>query len=529
MQGTSSREASTATQSFVPQYEIREKFSRAMSDMYKKEVPLYGDLLEIVRGINREFMEKHPGLEDELGSLDRVSEERHGAIRLGKPEELATMARLFNVMGMVPVGYYDLSVANLPVHSTAFRPVDRDELAKNPFRVFTSLLRTDLLDEETRRQAEASLKDRQIFTPRTLELIEIHEAEGGLTPQQADGFIREALETFRWHSEARVSQEQYETFLKTSSLLADIASFKGPHINHLTPRVLDIIALHEKMQAMGIETIPEVQGPPAGWPILLQQTSFRALVETTRFPDGKGGFEEGRHRARFGEIEQRHTALKPKGMEIYDRLTAKGKEQGAELKKQGEEVYRARYQEMLAGIFDSEFPARTNEELRWQDLGYFTYELTEKGRTDTGVLAEARKAWKEQNQAGSGTDKPGVKNVAGGSGVAAENVAEGAGRHPGGGASTRNGSGLERQTRDILESLIGMGLVRAVPVTYEDFLPVSAAGIFKSNLDERSGLIESGQSSNRALLEEALGAEVGDYHALYREQEEESVRNILGQ
>ncbi len=492
MQGTSSKEASPATQTFVPQYEIREKFSRAMSDMYKKEVPLYGDLLEIVRGINREFMERNPGLEDELGSLDRVSEERHGAIRLGKPEELATMARLFNVMGMVPVGYYDLSVANLPVHSTAFRPVDKDELAKNPFRVFTSLLRTDLLDEETRRQAEASLRDRQIFTPGALELIEIHEAEGGLTPQQADDFIREALETFRWHNEARVPQEQYEDFLKVNSLLADITSFKGPHINHLTPRVLDIIALHGKMQEMGIETIPEVQGPPAGWPILLQQTSFRALVETTRFPDGQGGFEEGRHRARFGEIEQRHTALKPGGMEIYDRLTAKGKERGAELRKQGDEVYRARYQEMLAGIFEEEFPAKTNEELRRQDLGYFTYQLTEKGRKDTVALAEARDEWKERD------------------------------------ASTRNGSTLDGKTREILESLIGKGLVRAVPVTYEDFLPVSAAGIFKSNLDERSGQIESGQSSNRAMLEEALGAEVGDYYALYRAQEEESVRKILG-
>ena len=498
MQGTSSREASPTTQSFVPQFEIREKFSRAMSDMYKKEVPLYGDLLEIVRGINREFMAQNPGLEDELGSLDRVSEERHGAIRLGKPEELAVMARLFNVMGMVPVGYYDLSVANLPVHSTAFRPIDKDELARNPFRVFTSLLRMDLLDDETRRQAEESLRDRDIFTPGVRELIRIHEAEGGLTPQQADDFIREALETFRWHSEARVSQEQYETFLKISSLLADIASFKGPHINHLTPRVLDIIALHEKMQEMGIETIPEVQGPPAGWPILLQQTSFRALVETTRFPDGKGGFVEGRHRARFGEIEQRHTALKPKGMEIYDRLTAKGKEQGAELKKQGEEVYRARYQEMLAGIFDSEFPARTNEELRRQDLGYFTYELTEKGRTDTAALKEARATWRQEATSG------------------------------GGDASTRNRSGLDSQTREILDSLISSGFVRAVPVTYEDFLPVSAAGIFKSNLDERSGLIESGQSSNRALLEEALGKPVGDYHALYREQEEESIRQVLG-
>ena len=498
MQGISSREASPATQSFVPQYEIREKFSRAMSDMYKKEVPLYGDLLDIVRGINREYMKEHPDLEEELGSLDRVSEERHGAIRLGKPEELATMARLFNVMGMVPVGYYDLSVANLPVHSTAFRPVDGDELAKNPFRVFTSLLRMDLLDGETRRQAEASLKDREIFTPGVRKLIEVQEAEGGLTPQQADDFIREALETFRWHNEARVSQEQYETFLKTSSLLADIASFKGPHINHLTPRVLDIIALHGKMQEMGIETIPEVQGPPAGWPILLQQTSFRALVETTRFPDGRGGFVEGRHRARFGEIEQRHTALKPQAMDIYDRLTAKAKEQGAELKKQGEDVYRARYQEMLAGIFEEGFPARTNEELRRRDLGYFTYELTEKGLKDTAALDEARATWRQEATNG-GWD-----------------------------ASTRNESGPDRWTRNILESLIERGLVRAVPVTYEDFLPVSAAGIFKSNLDERSGLIESGQSSNRAMLEEALGKPVGDYHAFYREQEGESIGQVLG-
>ena len=445
-----------------------------MSDMYKKEVPLYGDLLEIVRGINRDFMAEHPQLEEELGSLDRVSEERHGAIRLGKPEELATMARLFNVMGMVPVGYYDLSVANLPVHSTAFRPVDKDELAKNPFRIFTSLLRTDLLDGETRRQALDSLGDRNIFTPGVMDLIEVHESKGGLSPEQADRFILEALETFRWHNEARVPQDQYESFLKISSLLADIASFKGPHINHLTPRVLDIQALHEKMQEMGIETIPEVQGPPSGWPILLQQTSFRALVETTRFPDGSGGYAEGRHRARFGEIEQRHTALKPEGMAIYDRLTAKAKEQGAELRKQGEEVYRSEYQKMLAGIFEAEFPAKTNEELRRQNLGYFTYELTEKGRQQREEVA-----------------------------------------------------GFSGNSHEHLERLFSDGLVRAVPVTYEDFLPVSAAGIFKSNLDEKSGLIESGQSSNRELLEEALGAQVADYHELYREQEEGSIRAVL--
>ena len=45
---------------------------------------------------------------------------------------------------MYPVGFYDLrdAASPVPVVSTAFRPVDDDELARNPFRVFTSMLAT---------------------------------------------------------------------------------------------------------------------------------------------------------------------------------------------------------------------------------------------------------------------------------------------------------------------------------------------------------------------------------------------------
>ena len=56
---------------------------------------------------------------------------------------------------MYPVGFYDLrdaSKSSVPVVSTAFRPVDPDELAKNPFRVFTSMLANDdrrFFDAET--------------------------------------------------------------------------------------------------------------------------------------------------------------------------------------------------------------------------------------------------------------------------------------------------------------------------------------------------------------------------------------------
>src|SRR5258707_117676 len=59
--------------------------------------------------------------------------------------ELAAVADLFAAFGMLPVGYYDLrsAASPIPVVSTAFRPIDANELARNPFRVFTSMLATD--------------------------------------------------------------------------------------------------------------------------------------------------------------------------------------------------------------------------------------------------------------------------------------------------------------------------------------------------------------------------------------------------
>ena len=98
---------------YVPSHVIRAAFARAMSDMYQHEVPLYGTLVAMVQKINQQELDHNPTLKHELdasGGLQRLSAERHGAIRLGKAEELATMRRLFAVIGMQPVGYYDLIV-----------------------------------------------------------------------------------------------------------------------------------------------------------------------------------------------------------------------------------------------------------------------------------------------------------------------------------------------------------------------------------------------------------------------------------
>lgn len=151
-------------------------------------------------------------------------------------------------MAMQPVNYYDLSVAGLPVHATAFRPITPDSLTINPFRVFTSLLREELIeDPRVREIARERLSKREIFHPETVELIARAEAQGGLTEPEAQELVRYAMDTFRWQSDALVEKEVYDELKDAHSLVADIVAFKGPHINHLTPRTLDIDAVQARM------------------------------------------------------------------------------------------------------------------------------------------------------------------------------------------------------------------------------------------------------------------------------------------
>ncbi|MFB2608555.1 2-oxoadipate dioxygenase/decarboxylase family protein, partial [Rhizobium phaseoli] len=168
-------------------------------------------------------------------------------------------------------------------------------------------------DEGLRSEAEAILAKRRIYTPRTVALIERHEQNGGLTEAEAAEFVAEALETFRWHGEATVSAETYKRLHDAHRLIADVVSFKGPHINHLTPRTLDIDAVQARMPERGITPKAVIEGPPRRHcDILLRQTSFKALEEAIVFA-GEAEAVQGTHTARFGEIEQRGVALTAKG------------------------------------------------------------------------------------------------------------------------------------------------------------------------------------------------------------------------
>lgn len=483
---------------FINSDDIRHNFSIAMSEMYQKEVPLYGDLIDLVSEVNTEVLNKQPEIKQQLehtGEIDRLNMERHGAIRLGTAAELSMMRRLFAVMGMYPVGYYDLAPAGVPVHSTAFRALEASSLNKSPFRVFTSLLRLDLIDDEALKQeAIAALDKRTIFTDDVISLIERFEEQGGLTAEDAKQFVKEALETFRWHDNTPVSKVLYQQLLSQHGLIADVVGFKGPHINHLTPRTLDIDAVQAGMRAKGIPPKAIIEGPPRRrCPILLRQTSFKALEEAVSFKNPNGGYETGHHTARFGEIEQRGVALTPKGRALYDQLLSQARRQLAVTPNADNA---SEYYQVLESAFAA-FPD-DYQTLHDEGLAYFYYQAV--GSDADIVVADIEQT----------LDSLEVESI------------------------------NDSISKQVITDLLEQGMIRLEPIVYEDFLPVSAAGIFQSNLhddstndsanDEHSGKQSKGKvHTNKEAFENALGAQVYDELELYQTLQAQSLKACLGQ
>lgn len=203
----------------------------------------------------------------------------------------------------------------------------------------------------------------------------------------------------------------------------------GTHINHLTPRVLDIDDLYRQMTARGITMIDAIQGPPRwhGPDVLLRQTSFRALAEPRRFLMPDGTVTSDTLRVRFGEVEARGIALTPIGRTRYDAAMIAIETAQAD-------------PERAASIWADHFPD-TEAGLAEQELAYF--------RTDVGADGE---------------------------------------------------------------------IVRR-PIVYEDFLPRSAAGIFRSNLDDDGaygdGADDYAADYSKDWMSGAIGRDIHDPYTLY--------------
>ncbi len=481
--------------------EMQNRLFDSLSASFATEVPLYGKSLDVNLACNLIACDllalAFPGFSMTADRIEAASGERHGAIRIGTPEEYRWVARFFAVFGMEPHNFYDMSrvgAKSQPVIATAFRSREHPE-----HRVFSSLLMTEYFDDETRLRIEGLLAQRSVWTDRAKELIEKAERDGCLSWPDAQALIDEAVERiFKWTGTARdhaLFQHLCDAGFK---IAADIACFEAHHLNHLTPNTFcmdlysaameyclgeiaepgfrdraeralaqmltiadaDYLRLHFKnltaddvarfgraspgrdkivglvdrlfaefakpqfhfadLDHSGFKDFTE--GPDAATPIFLRQDAYKALSEEVIFRAADGSTVHSTHTARFGEIEQRFFAATPLGRSIYQRCNdAAEAARGTSLPDPAHD--HAGFQAAYAKFYD-EIPKTLRDLLR-AGLVFGEYFPTSKGLAHKGQLP----------------------------------------------------------TDDIHE-LVHLGYVDVEGIRYEDFLPVSAAGIFASNLNQ---------------------------------------------
>jgi uncharacterized glyoxalase superfamily metalloenzyme YdcJ len=459
--------------------ELRTRFAARLSSLYGAEVPAYTTLVKVSQEVNQRVMAREGADAERLGSIGRVTAERHGAIRVGSPRELAQVSRVFGALGMVPCGFYDLrdaAPAPIPVVSTAFRPLDRAELATNPFRVFTSMLVPEdrrFFDPDLEARLRNFLNARELFPAELLALADVAVEHGELSAADADRYLELAAASFALSTDP-VDRAWYSELERISGVAADIGGVTTTHINHLTPRVLDIDDLYASMQARGIEMIDEIQGPPRwdGPDVLLRQTSFRALSEPRTFRDADGGISQGTLRVRFGEVEARGIALTPAGRDRFDELVATVDRRLAE----DPDLSRA---DVAPQVWSEGMPS-TELGLCLADLGFFTFRVDP--RVVAGRLTPEQRTALEQGE---------------------------------------------------VAALVQAGVLHPEPIVYEDFLPRSAAGIFASNLTDSGSVdpVQGGAERDAGWMADVMGRTVNVPEQVYAQEASTSLRaaeQVLG-
>ena len=533
---------------FADKIEMQHRLFSELSNMFGREVPLYDKSLLVNKECNKTvgalLSQIHAGFTLSDEQLDKTSGERHGAIRIGKPSEYRRVAGFFAAFALEPHNFYDmtnLGNKSQPIVATAFRS------SLNPeHRIFCSLLMTDYFDPKTRKRIEALLASREVFSDKAKELISKNETQGGLMLDDANELIREGVNRiFKWTGKARDYQLYKDLCEDGFKIAADIACFESHHLNHLTPNTFcmdlytagmkfclgeldasifqnrakqalnhllkgadkDYLKLHFKhlsseqidgyvqreVSAGTVRGLAEklmqrlqqpdlalsklnhagfkdfTEGPPTDTPILLRQDAYKALTEPVTFNEPGGPEVNTVHTARFGEIEQRFYATTPAGRKLYDECLAAAEA----VKEKNPGLIKKDFdacQKAFAECF-APFPKKLPELLE-QKLVYGRFTVTGKG------------------------------------------------------LSARNNI----HTTAIWD-LVKLGYVQYEGLRYEDFLPVSAAGIFASNLGQYGTKSTAGKKPvyTQEMLEKILGKKIKDSDVIYHGLQAESVWQVYTQ
>ena len=317
----------------VSSTELRARFAARLSHLYGAEVPAYTTLVEVSQEVNQRVVAREGAEAERLGSIDRVTAERHGAIRVGTPRGAGPGGPGVRRPGHVPVrvlrparrgtGTGPRRLDRLPSRGTGTSwPRTRSGCSPRCSSPRTGGSSTPTWSGGCR----ASWPPASCSPPSCSPWPTSPSSTGSCPPTTRTGTSSWPPRSFALSTDP-VDRAWYTELERVSGVAADIGGVTSTHVNHLTPRVLDIDDLYASMQARGIEMIDEIQGPPRwdGPDVLLRQTSFRALAEPRTFRDPDGTLSQGSLRVRFGEVEARGIALTPAGRDRFDELVADGR------------------------------------------------------------------------------------------------------------------------------------------------------------------------------------------------------------
>jgi uncharacterized glyoxalase superfamily metalloenzyme YdcJ len=466
----------------VSQAEMRRLLAVELSNMFSREVSEYDQFKKIVQESNESFLQKNP--HQTVDAENRVMAEKHGAIRVGTACEMRMVTRIFSVFGMYPVGFYDLTQlpkGALPMIATAFRPID-ESIEVSAFRMFCSMLHPAYIKPAIQEDVMQALEHRGENNPKFSEKLKTLLAlaeEKGLTHTQLKEFVTEVVNAFRINRQKPVRFDLYKALRKENDVFADIVCL-GININHLTPRVYDIDDATYRLQQAGIPMKDGgIEGPPLrnAVPILLNQTSRKAPGEPLFVSNDKAILDLPLESPQLYDLKKTAPKLVLKAgetvHEYLDRIQSalelaplveiehkarfgEIEARGVALTPKGEALYHTL---LATGRFQTEYP-QTHTDLFAQGLAYYRLHIVDQ-TLDTMSIDQ-------------------------------ENIYD----------------------------LVEKGSVKLIPLTYEDFLATSAAGIFTSNLSsgvsDMNNAIKSQSADNQILLEQAMGRPIIDRHELCR-------------
>ncbi|MEM8875608.1 MAG: DUF1338 family protein [Planctomycetota bacterium] len=519
---------------------LQHRLFAELSAMFGAEVPLYDKALAVNLACNRAVCDllakKYPGLSLSDADLEATSGERHGAIRIGRPDEYRWIGRFFACFAMEPHGFYDMTALggkSQPVIATAFRSVINPE-----HRVFTSLLVSDYFDDATKERIEAALAGRDVFGDQARALIEKSEAQGGLEEADAALLIEQATtRIFKWQGKARGHALYADLCEGGFKIAADIACFDSHHLNHLTPNTFCMDVYTSAMKFLMGEMAED-------------EFRARATAALSRLVDDTGHDYLILH---FKHMDREDLAAldaapldAPAVANVLDALVVRLSDAEFDLTgythngfkdfTEGPDVatpvllrqdaYKA-LTEDVAFIGQDGVTTGAVHTARFGEIEQRFYATTPDGRAKYDACLQAFEVKRAEDPGLAKRDHPAYLAMQ------AEAFAEfpkalqallDAGLVYGRYRATAAGKATDVHGTDLRE-LRNAGLVAVDGLRYEDFLPFSAAGIFASNLNQygTASTAKDRRAYAQADLERVLGKAIVDVNVAYRGIEARSI------